>query len=85
MMKPGTIKKAGLHHENKYPIKLSDRRDTIKQDARVINILEAEVSRSGRGKGTLSKVFIGLLSVHNESLIAFARALNQEGDHGNGR
>jgi hypothetical protein len=61
----------------------------VNQDARVLQVLKQECNQSGNGSETLSKVFTGLLSVHNRNLIDFTNALgshrNDGGRYGDNR
>lgn len=47
-------------------------------DARTLQFLKDEVNRHDSGALTLTKVFRGLLSVHNRHLEIFADALKSE-------
>lgn len=60
-------------------VKASLKRDLIRRDAKVLQLLKLECQRTGRGEVTLQEVFKGLLSVHNRNLIPFAEALQREG------
>lgn len=55
-----------------------DKYRQIQKDARVLQFLKHECTRTRSGSATLQQVFTGLLSVHNRHLVSFADALARE-------
>ena len=75
MKNPETVRAAGVDRNSLEHFNLPNRPDIINKDARIVQFLKRECNRSGAGHEALQAVFVGLLSVHNRNLPAFADAL----------